>query len=159
MSDDVIDKLFGKDARKSADNPYVELVGAEYSDSGNMLGNLYVVEVKRQADGSLAVEKRVAQMHSDPIEVSTYPADGDLLDRIDSIVTAAGAKTWGELPPSELIAHDASTPLVRLSYRTSEGFPEFLTISSANALPEGGREALYAIRDLIESYATEANRL
>ena len=154
-----MDKLFGGEKEKPAAEGYGALVVACFSDSGNSLGNLYSAEAMRDDNLSTIVVISEAEMHSVPITKRTYRADDDLLGRIDAIVDAVGAKTWGELPPSEFIALDASTPLVRLQYQNRDGSarPLFLNISSADQLPEGGRDAIWQIRDLIESFATEGN--
>ena len=136
------------------------LTSAKYSDSGNMLGNLYTVEATRADDGSIVVTVRESAMHSDPIEVSEYRASDDLLDQISAIVDRAGMKEWGELPPSEFIALDAATTSIRLAYKSNdpnELLPKYLNYSFNDELPEGGKDAINEIYALMLSYTTEDN--
>lgn len=151
----------GEAKQKPSASGYGELVEASYSNSGNSLGNLYLAEARRSNDGSLVVVISESPDHSTPAAIRTYRADEAVLERIDAIVNEAGAKSWGELPTSQFIALDASTPQVRLMYRNTDGSPRplFLSFSANQELPAGGHEALLAIRGLIESFATEANFL
>jgi len=137
-----------------------QLRSAYYSNSGNSLGNLYSVEAYRGDDGSMIVRVREAEMHSVPIEVHEYRAPDDLLDQIGAIVDQAGMKEWGKLPPSEFIALDAATTSIRLEYENADPdalIPEYLSYSFNDELPEGGREAINSIYDLMIACATEDN--
>lgn len=136
------------------------LISANYSNSGNSLGNLYTVEALRDDGGSMMVRVRESAVHSDPIEAREYRAPEDLLDQISGIVDRAGMKEWGELPPSEFIAYDASTPSIRLTYEDDnpdELLPKYLSYSFNDALPDGGKGAVNEIRDLMTSHAVEDN--
>ncbi len=165
----VIDEFFGRAigddmnytgrASVTDTGEYGALQSANYTDSGDMNGNLYSVEAKRADDGAVTVVVREAKMHSDPISVGEYRAPDDLLDQVNVIVDKAGMKEWGELPLSEFIALDASTPHVSLTYESAdpnEMFPIWLSFSTTYEMPDGG-EALYAIRDCLKSCITEEN--
>ena len=136
------------------------LISANYSNSGNSLGNLYAVEALRDDSGSMMVRVRESAVHSDPIEAREYRAPEDLLDQISDVVDRAGMKEWGELPPSEFIAYDASTPSIRLTYEDDnpdELLPKYLSYSFNDELPDGGKGAVNEIRDLMTSHAVEDN--
>ncbi|MBQ9041623.1 MAG: alpha/beta fold hydrolase [Eggerthellaceae bacterium] len=138
---------------------YGALQSASYTDSGDMNGNLYDVSARRADDGSMIVVVREAKMHSDPISVGEYRVPDDLLEQINAIVDKAGMKEWGELPLSEFIALDASTPTVRLTYEnasSTDGFPIWLSFSTSYEMPDDGK-AFDEIRDLLESCITEEN--
>ncbi len=150
----------GSTSKGEGEEMFGQLRSAYYSDSGNSLGNLYSVEACRGDDGSMIVRVREAEMHSVPIEVHEYRAPDDLLDQIDAIVGQAGMKEWGELPPSEFIALDAATTSINLEYENAdpaEFIPKYLRYSFNDELPEGGREAINGIYDLMIACATEDN--
>ncbi|MBR0405840.1 MAG: hypothetical protein IJI68_11695 [Eggerthellaceae bacterium] len=144
------------------DDVYGALKSAYYSDSGNSLGNLYSVEAYRADDGTMVVKISESKVHSDPTEVGEYRVADDLLDRIEAIVDRAGMKDWGELPPSEFIALDASTPSISLTYDpadSTDGWPEHLRYTFNDELPEGGANAINEIHDLMVSYAASGEQI
>lgn len=159
--DEFLTKAIGGTIVKSAPtDQYGALQSVHYSDSGNSLGNYYAVDAERTSDGTTIVRVSDSKMHSDPADISEFRAPDDLLNQIDAIVDKAGMKTWGELPLSEFIAYDASTKSLNLTYANAdpnEEFPLWLSTSFSYKLPEGGAEAVLAIRDLMLSYATEEN--
>ena len=136
------------------------LNSAVFSDSGNMLGNLYMVEATRADDGGIVVTIRESQMHSDPIEVREYQGSDDLLDRISAVVDRVGMKEWGELPPSQFIALDASTKSIRLAYGCDDPdqlLPTYLSYTFNDELPDGGADAINEIHDLMMACTTQDN--
>lgn len=154
-----ITKAIGDDVKATDPSQYGALQSARYTNSGNSLGNRYELEAMRADDGSLIVVEREAEMHSMPTTVREFRADADLLDRIAAIVDEADMKEWGDLPLTEFIAYDASTPSLTLTFdnaNASEKWPVWLSVSTSNVLPDDGK-SLYAIRDLLDSYASDAN--
>lgn len=163
--DDFLTQVVGRGGTKDMttsnenENRFGELRSATFSNSGNSLGNLYNVTAERADDGSMVVTVRQAETHSDPTSVSEYRAPDDLLDQVAAIADKAGMKEWGELPLSEFVVMDASTPTVRLEYASADAdslLPIWLTYSTFDELPDNG-DSLWAIRDLLESYATQEN--
>ena len=158
--DAFLSEVIGDDVKATAASQYGALQSARYSNSGNSLGNRYELEAVRAEDGSVIVCEREAEMHSMPTTVREYRADADLLDRISEMVDASGAKEWDDLPPNEFIPLDASTPSLSLTYENAdpnEPWPLWLTFSTTYLLPEGGRDALFGIRDLLTSYVADEN--
>lgn len=140
---------------------YGNLKSIEYSNSGNMLGNVYSVEASRADDGSTVVTVREAKMHSDPVQVGEYRADDDLLDQIETVIDRAGMKEWGELPQGEFIALDASTESLTMRFASADPAARWvpsLSYSENDELPEGGMEAIREIYQLMMSN-TGADRL
>ena len=140
---------------------YGNLKSIEYSNSGNMLGNVYTVEATRVDDGSTVVTVREAKMHSDPIQVGEYRADDGLLVQIEAVIERAGMKEWGELPQSEFIALDASTESLTMRFASADPAARWepsLSYSENDELPEGGMEAIREIYQLMMSN-TGADRL
>ena len=154
-----ITKAIGGDVKATDPSQYGALQSARYTNSGNSLGNRYELEAMRADDGSLIVVEREAEMHSMPTTVREFRADADLLDRIAAIVDEADMKEWGDLPLTEFIAYDASTPSLTLTFdnaNASEKWPVWLSVSTSNVLPDDSK-SLYAIRDLLDSYVSDAN--
>lgn len=157
--DAFLTKAIGGDVKATSAGQYGVLKSARYTNSGNSLGNRYELEAMPADDGSLIVCEREAKMHSMPTTVREYRADADLLDRISDVADKAGMKEWGELPLSELIAYDAPTPALTLTYDNAdpaERWPVWLSVSSTCEMPDNG-DAMYAIRDLMAAYAADAN--
>lgn len=149
----------GSDVKATDPAQYGELQSACYTNSGNSLGNRYELEAMRAEDGSLIVCERKAEMHSMPTTVREYRADADVLDRISEAVDKAGMKEWGDLPPSEFIVYDASTPALKLTFDNADPsvrWPVWLSVSTSSELPDDGA-SLNAIRDLLASYVSDAN--
>lgn len=137
---------------------YGNLKSASYSESGDMIGSLYAIDALRDDDGAPIVQLRKSEAHHLPIEVSEYRADADLFDRIDAIVDGVGMKEWGEVPMSEFIALDAATESLSLYYDSTD--PEnpwlpSLRYTFNEVLPEGGKDAIKEIRELMESYVSD----
>ena len=144
--------LQGSDGSTKEGDVYGKLRSVTYSDSGDMLGNLYTVEAYRADDGSTVVTVREAKMHSDPIEVGEYRADDDLLDQVSAVIDRAGMKEWGELPPSEFIAYDAPTESLRAELESADPddrWPKRFSYTFNDELPEGGAEAIREIYQLM----------
>ena len=138
---------------------YGAFESAYYSNSGNSLGNLYSLETARADDGSMMVVKREAAMHSDPIIVSEYKAPDDIIEQIDAIIESSGMRDWGEIPPSELIPLDASTPRLSLTFKgvgENEKWHEYYSLIGWDEHPDGGA-AFDAIRDLLYACAKDEN--
>ena len=146
-------------APDAQENEYGALIEASFSDSGNSLGNLYLVETAKADDGSLIVVKREAAMHSDPTTVREYRAPSDLLEQISAVVDAAGMKTWGELPQSEFFAYDASTEHLTLRFASVDPgkvLGKIISMTEYDIQPDDGK-AFDAIQKLLEDCATEEN--
>lgn len=144
------------------DDMYGSLKSAYYSNSGNSLGNLYSIEAYRADDSTMVVKMRESKVHSDPIEVGEYRVADDLLDQIEAIVDRAGMKEWGKLPMSEFIALDASTPSISLTFDptdSTDSWPEHLSYTFNDELPEGGAKAINEIHDLMVSYAAAGEQI
>ena len=127
-----------------------QLKSVVYSESGDMLGSLYSVEAER-TDSGVTVTVRTSKMHSDPIEVSEYRGDDNLLDQVEAIIDGAGMKEWGDLPPSEFIALDAATKSLRAQFDSADpndAWPEWLSYSFNDQLPDNG-ESIRQIYDLM----------
>ena len=153
--------MLGDDVKATELGQYGDLQSACYSNSGNSLGNRYELEAMRADNGSIVVCEREAKMHSMPTTVREFRADDDLLERIDAIVEAVGMKEWGELPLTEFIAYDASTPSLSLTYDNADPndrFPVRLSVSTTYKMPDDGK-TLRAVHDLLSSFATDANRI
>ena len=133
---------------------------ARYSNSGNSLGNMYYIETAYDDDGTFIVREADSPAHNERATIREYRAPADLLDRIDAIVNESGMKTWGDLPPSEYVLLDASTPTISLTYDSADpddGFPIWISYTNNVVFPEGGEEAFYAIRDELSACATDEN--
>lgn len=145
-------------APEGGDGVFGKLKSVTYSDSGNMLGNLYAVDAVRGDDGGVVVTIRKSAMHSDPIEVGEYRAADDLLDRIEVVIDRAGMKEWGELPQSEFIALDASTESLSALFESADPgdpWPKRLSYSFDDELPDGGGEAIREIHGLMLASMSE----
>ena len=139
---------------------YGQLKEVRYSNSGNMLGNMYYLETAYDDDGNLIVIEANSPSHDVRATMKEFRAPADLLDRISAIIDKSGMKTWGDLPLSEFIALDASTPTVSLTFESADPndqFPIWLSYSTNDEFPEGGEEAFYAIRDELAACATDEN--
>ena len=137
-----------------------KLQEVSYSNSGDSLGNLYSITTAEGADGALIVIEREARMHSIPITVREYRAPADLLERIKGIADTAGMKDWGDLPASDLFPLDAPTPTITLAYASDDPddpFPEWVSFTRWDELPEGGEEAFGTVRDELLACVSEEN--
>ena len=140
------------------DDMYGQLKSVTYSLSGDMLGSLYTVEAARGDEGGVVVSIRQSKMHSDPIEVGEYRVDDDLLDQVEAVIDRVGMKEWGELPQSEFIALDAATESLRAMFESADpddSWPKWLSYSFNDELPDGGKEAIREIHDLMVAAASE----
>lgn len=155
----VVPAATGNDLRQPVDE-YGALVQVSYSDSGNSLGNLYTVETSYDEDDMPIVREFDSPSHDVRATIKEYRAPEGLLERIAAIADEAGMPTWGDLPMSDMIPYDASTPIVTLVYAAAdpdEGHPTVLSYSAWEVFPEGGEEAFDAIRDELTACLVDAN--
>ena len=139
---------------------YGALTRASYSDSGNSLGNLYSIETGIDEDGVPIVREFESPSHDVRATIREYRAPEDLLDRIAAIANDAGMKEWGDLPMSDMVPLDASTPMVTLTYayaNPDEDFPIWLSFTAWDVFPDGGEEAFDAIRDELQACIVDDN--
>jgi len=137
-----------------------KLIAVEYSDSGNSLGNMYRIETSENDQGEPIVTEYNSPMHSDPATIREYRAPEDLIDRISAIVDEAGMKDWGDLPMSEFIPLDASTPRITLVFEPANSesrFPVRINFSTWDELPEGGTDSFNAVRNELQACLVEEN--
>lgn len=131
-----------------------------YSDSGNMLGNMYRIETDTNEDGTLILREADSPQHDQRATIREYRAPEDLIDQISGIADDAGMKDWDDLPMSEFFPLDASTPTITLIYENAnpdEYFPIRVSFNLYEELPEGGIDAFNAVRDTLSNCLTEDN--
>lgn len=136
------------------------LQSVEYSDSGNMLGNMYRIETDADEDGTLIVRESDSPQHDQRATIREFRAPANLLEQISDIADDAGMKGWGDLPMGEFFPLDASTPTITLVYENTdptEYFPIRVSFNLYEELPESGVDSFNAVRDVLSDCLTEDN--
>lgn len=149
-----------EDSMSTQEQVFGPLIGASYSNSGNMLGNLYRLETEIDEDGVFIVRETDSPQHDVRATIKEYRAPEGLLDRIEGIAEEAGMKGWDDLPMSEFFPLDASTPTITLIYENrdpNEYFPIRITFTKYEELPEGGDDAFHAVVDELSTCMTDEN--
>ena len=142
------------------DKQFGPLQAVEYSNSGNMLGNMYWIETDYDEDGSLILREADSPQHDQRATIREFRAPEDLLDQISAIADEYGMKEWDDLPMSEFFPLDASTPTIRLVYENNdpkEHFPIRISFTAYEEFPEGGEDGFDAVRNLLMDSLTEDN--
>lgn len=147
-----------EDSMSTQEQVFGPLIGVSYSDSGNMLGNLYRLETEVDEDGVFIVRETDSPQHDIRATIREYRAPEGLLDRIETIAEEAGMKGWDDLPMSEFFPLDASTPTITLIYENpdpSDHFPIRITFTRYEELPVGGDDAFRAVEDELSACRTD----
>ena len=144
------------------DFKFGKLVEAEYSNSGNMLGNLYYIKTAINKEGTPIVREAFSPQHDVRATIKEYRAPEDLLERISKIADEAGMKEWGKLPMGEFFPLDAATPRIALTYSSADpdcSYNKPISFTAYEQFPEGGHEAFNKISDILSECLTDGSLL
>ena len=136
---------------------YGELLEVEYSCSGDMLGNIYNVNLDF-LNNKLTVEN--ANMHSDPINVSIYNVDKKDITKIKNLVVDYNIPDLekGKIDDT-LFLYDACSPTLRLVFKTGNKSYDrkYYSISYYYNVDKIKRDVINEIRDNLRNLIDEDN--
>ena len=150
---------YSNDLRKLLNNKieYEKLLTVSYSNSGNMIGNIYEIDI----DLSEKIIKEQSSLENGmPITVVEYKMTDENVNDIEAIVRKYNFIGWKDLPlDEENIVLDDST--VNLSFKAidSNNKYQFTSISYDSKIPEDGYPLLKEYTDYIFSLLNDENKI
>lgn len=150
---------YSKDLRKLLNNKieYEKLLTVSYSNSGNMIGNIYEIDI----DLSEKIIKEQSSLENGmPITVVEYKITDENVNDIDAMVRKYNFLGWNDLPlDEENIVLDDST--VNLSFKAIDinNKYQFTSISYDSKIPEDGYSLLKEYTDYIFSLLNDENKI
>ena len=139
----------GVEANPEADmEAHGKLVSCEFYEGGGMENQSLTMTLTRARSGGadlLTIERR----YGNESKTETWPATWDALDDFALFVADYDPEGWEALPDSELIALDA--PTRRLSVTYEDG--AFYSVDDSRELPPGKGGLIWKAERFLESYA------
>ena len=92
------------------------LSGCHYSSSGSMSGGHHFIDVSRKSETEALFDSRFKSWHNSPEKTQNRVISAQMLDEIEAMGREYKIDTWRPFPLTDLIALDAATVTVTLSY-------------------------------------------
>lgn len=92
------------------------LSGCHYSSSGSMSGGHHFIDVTRKSEKNALFESRYKEWHNSPEKTQNRIISTQMLDEMEVLGREYKIDTWESFPSTDLIALDAATVSVSLSY-------------------------------------------
>ena len=92
------------------------LSGCHYSSAGSMSGGHHFIDVKRKSGTEAQFESRSKDWHNSPEKTQNRVISTQMLDEMEALGREYKIDTWGPFPKTDLIALDAATVTVTVSY-------------------------------------------
>ena len=92
------------------------LSGCHYSSSGSMSGGHHFIDVSRKSETEALFDSRFKSWHNSPEKTQNRVISAQMLDEIEAMGIEYKIDTWRPFPLTDLIALDAATVTVTLSY-------------------------------------------
>ena len=92
------------------------LSGCHYSSAGSMSGGHHFIDVSRKSKTEALFDSRFKSWHNSPEKTQNRIISAQMLDEIEAMGREYKIDTWGPFPETDLIALDAATVTVTLSY-------------------------------------------
>ena len=92
------------------------LSGCHYSSAGSMSGGHHFIDVKRKSGTEAQFESRSKAWHNSPEKTQNRVISAQMLNEIEEMGREYKIDTWGPFPQTDLIALDAATVTVTVSY-------------------------------------------
>lgn len=142
------DNLYSDELRSLINKqvPHDKLIRITYSNSGDSLGNVDVIELDIT---NLVIRTKYTDSISNPVTIKEYSITEDNIKDIEEYVNKYNLIAWAGLPiDTDLIALDAPEKSIKLTYdnRSINNEIEYYTISYNSKIP---REGYPILNDLI----------
>ena len=133
-----------------AEAPVRKLIECEYAIFGGMENASFSMTLKRGQDADvLTIVERDRGFWTFLTGARRYQASPWALSDLDALLARYAPETWRDLPDSELIALDAPTEEIRLTYDDGAYF----SITDAKELPDGNNALFSEVYQFLESYS------
>jgi hypothetical protein len=90
--------------------------GCHYSSAGSMSGGHHFIDVKRKSETEAQFESRSKDWHNSPEKTQNRIISTQMLDEMEALGREYKIDTWGPFPKTDLIALDAATVTITVSY-------------------------------------------
>ena len=92
------------------------LSGCHYSSAGSMSGGHHFIDVSRKTETQALFDSRFKSWHNSPEKTQNRVISAQMLDEIEAMGREYKIDTWGPFPQTDLIALDAATVSITLTY-------------------------------------------
>ena len=131
--------------------PRGDLVTIEYSNSGDMLGNVDVIELKKTEDKYI-LTTRYAQTHNDEIEERSKEISKKDWDNIQDKIDKYNFAMFSTLEMEDIMVYDAATEVIKLTY-TKDNIGDYYNIYQYMKMPDDTRKVYNEIISDIKALA------
>ena len=124
--------------------------GCHYSSAGSMSGGHHFIDVKRKSKTEAQFESRFKEWHNSPEKTQNRVISAQMLNEMEALGREYKIDTWGPFPQTDLIALDAATVTVTVSYGEPWSWVKWdLSMGSLDELNKQQTEYYRKIRDLM----------
>ena len=124
--------------------------GCHYSSAGSMSGGHHFIDVKRKNETEAQFESRFKSWHNSPEKTQNRVISAQMLDEMEALGREYNIDTWGPFPQTDLIALDAATVKVTVSYGEPWSWVKWdMSMGSMDELNKRQTEYYRKIRDLM----------
>ena len=150
---------YSNDLRKLLNNKieYEKLLTVSYSNSGNMIGNIYEIDIDLTEK---ILKLQSSQENGMPIVEVDYKITDENVNDIEAIVRKYNFIGWKDLPfDEENIILDDSVTNLRFKAIDKDNKYQFTSISYDSKIPEDGYPLLKEYTDYIFSLLNDENKI
>lgn len=123
------------------------LTGFRISKGGGMDGGHHETEIRLTEDGASAqISVEDQEYWNAEAQKRTATVDASVLEQIDAIIRESKMAAWESCPASDMIALDAATTSVTISYAAGS-----FSFSSSQELPDGAWAKVREIESLLRA--------
>lgn len=124
--------------------------GCHYSSAGSMSGGHHFIDVKRKNETEAQFESRFKSWHNSPEKTQNRVISAQMLNEMEALGREYNIDTWGPFPQTDLIALDAATVKVTVSYGEPWSWVKWdMSMGSLDELNKQQTEYYRKIRDLM----------
>ena len=124
--------------------------GCHYSSAGSMSGGHHFIDVKRKSKTEAQFESRFKEWHNSPEKTQNRVISAQMLNEMEALGREYNIDTWGPFPQTDLIALDAATVKVTVSYGEPWSWVKWdMSMGSLDELNKRQTEYYRKIRDLM----------
>jgi hypothetical protein len=93
-----------------------QLLQCHFSSAGSMSGGHHFIDVSRKNEKEVLFESRFKAWHNSPEKIQNRVISAQMLDAMEALGREYKIDTWGLFPETDLIALDAASDTLTLSY-------------------------------------------
>ena len=140
-----LDKLKEKKVDKN------KLVSIHYSNSGNIRGNIYYIDLDID---SMIISEQKSDSHNEDINVKEYKVTEEDINKIKEEIDKYNFPAWYDLPMSDMIIYDAPSQSISFNYDNKK-----YTVYFDRKMENDTKKVLINFRDYYKSLIKEENKV